>query len=368
MSKQRPGTGSTMPLNKGGAPQGQFNPEIESFFHRRPVPSVDLLEKGIQKGDRVILGQAITLVESSLPRQQAIAQELIGRCIPRSGKAFRIGISGAPGVGKSTFIEAFGKAVVAEGHRLAVLAIDPSSQLSKGSILGDKTRMQQLATLDQVFIRPSPSGGSVGGVARKTREAIILCEAAGFDVIVVETVGVGQSETAVHAMVDFFLLLLLPGAGDELQGIKRGIVEMADGLAVNKADGDNLPLARLAMAAYSAALHLFPPKASGWNPTVQLCSATTGDGIRQIWLTVLDYLAHTRKSGFFVEKRRVQARYWMYETINERLQKIFFDHPSVQSAIGPMENQVQNGTLSPFHAAEGLLDVFLKTLGEAPNR
>jgi len=315
-----------------------------------------------------MLGRAITLIESRLPQQQATAQELIGRCIPRSGNALRIGISGSPGVGKSTFIEAFGKAIVGEGHRVAVLAIDPTSQLSKGSILGDKTRMQGLATLDQVFIRPSPSGGSIGGVARKTREAIVLCEAAGFDVIIVETVGVGQSETAVHSMVDFFLLLLLPGAGDELQGIKRGIVEMADGLAVNKADGDNLQRAHIAMTEYTAALHLFPPKSSGWYPPVQLCSAVSGDGIPQIWQRILDYVAHTRKNGFFEEKRRVQSRYWMHETITELLHNTFFSHPSVQSALGPLETQVQNGTLSPFHAAEGLLKVFLKSMDGTPQR
>lgn len=359
MSKKGTIPDSALQVRQGVSAPGQFNPGIGKFFHRRPLPDTETVLQGIRQGDRVMLGRAITLVESRLSQQQAIARDLIERCTPLSGNALRIGITGSPGVGKSSFIEAFGKILVAQGHRLAVLAIDPSSQMSKGSILGDKTRMHDLATLEEVFIRPSPSGGSIGGVARKTRETVVLCEAAGFDIIIIETVGVGQSEIAVHSMVDYFLLLLLPGAGDELQGIKRGIVEMADGLAVNKADGENLQRARQAMAEYAAALHFFPPRSGGWSPSVQLCSATNGTGISEIWQKIRDFEAHARSNGSFEDKRRGQARYWMYETINDLLKNAFFEHPDVKTALGLTEAQVLGGQLSPFHAAERLIDYFL---------
>ena len=351
---------SALHIRQGVSTPGQFNPGIGKFFHRQPLPDIPDLIKAIQRGDRSMLGRAITLVESTLPEQQALARELIERCTPLSGNALRVGITGSPGVGKSTFIEAFGKILVGQGHRVAVLAIDPSSQLSKGSILGDKTRMHDLATLEEVFIRPSPSGGSVGGVARKTRETIVLCEAAGFDVVIVETVGVGQSEIAVHSMVDFFLLLLLPGAGDELQGIKRGIVEMADGLAVNKSDGANLQRARQAKVEYTAALHLFPPRPGGWQPSVQLCSAMENTGIAEIWGNILDYKVKAQGNGTFEEKRRGQSRYWMYETINDLLKNAFFEHPEVKAALQHDEAQVLAGKLSPFHAAEHLIARFLR--------
>ena len=360
MRKKRTVPDSALHIRHGVSAPGQFNPGIGNFFHRQPLPDIPDLIKAIQQGNRVMLGRAITLVESTLPQQQALAQELIERCMPLSGNALRVGITGSPGVGKSTFIEAFGKILVEQGLRVAVLAIDPSSQLSKGSILGDKTRMHDLATLDEVFIRPSPSGGSIGGVARKTRETIVLCESAGFDVVIVETVGVGQSEIAVHSMVDFFLLLLLPGAGDELQGIKRGIVEMADGLAINKSDGDNIPRARQAKVEYTAALHFLPPRRGGWQPSVQLCSASENTGIAEIWKNIRDYAAQARGNGTFEEKRRDQSRYWMYETINDLLKNAFFEHPEVKVALQREEAQVLAGQLSPFHAAEHLIACFLR--------
>lgn len=359
MRKKNTDPESALKVRQGVSAPGQFNPGIGKIFRRQPLPDTGSLVQAIQQGDRVMLARAITLVESTLPQQQALARELIEHCTLLSGNALRIGITGSPGVGKSTFIEAFGKLLVGQGHRVAVLAIDPSSQLSKGSILGDKTRMHDLAVLKEVFIRPSPSGGSIGGVARKTRETIVLCEAAGFDVIIVETVGVGQSEIAVHSMVDFFLLLLLPGAGDELQGIKRGIVEMADGLAVNKSDGANLQRARQAKAEYAAALHFFPPRPGGWLPSVQLCSASEGTGIAEIWQNIRDYEAHVRRNGTFEEKRRSQARYWMYEAINDLLKSAFFEHPQVKAALAREEIRVLAGQLSPFHAAENLMGYFL---------
>ena len=247
---------------------------VENFRRsRKQLPTINEFVQGIKEGSRALLSQAITLIESALPEHQSLSQELIKRCLPLSGKSIRIGITGVPGAGKSTFIESFGGFLTAKGHHLAVLAIDPSSERSGGSILGDKTRMEELSADERAFIRPSPSGGTTGGVARKTRESIILCEAAGYDTIIVETVGVGQSETAVHSMVDFFLLLMIPGAGDELQGMKRGIMEMADMIVINKADGDTLTLARKAKTEYTNAMHLFPLPPSGWAPAVLTCSS-----------------------------------------------------------------------------------------------
>jgi LAO/AO transport system kinase len=314
--------------------------------------------EGILKGDITLLSKAVTLVESSRPDHQLIAREVITKCLPYSGKSIRVGITGVPGAGKSTFIEALGKKLTAEGHRLAVLAIDPSSERSKGSILGDKTRMEELSGDPNAYIRPSPSAGSLGGVARKTRETVVLCEAAGFDIIFIETVGVGQSETAVHSMTDFFLLLMLAGAGDELQGIKRGIMEMADLVAINKADGNNVEKAGIARVQYKNALHLFPPKDSGWEPRVMTCSAWNKTGITEIWQTLTEYSELTRNNGFFKANRNFQSRYWMFESIEEQLKSGFYNHPQVKIKIREMEEKVQHAEISSFEAARQLLEIY----------
>jgi LAO/AO transport system kinase len=330
---------------------------------RRPPPSVSDYVEGILRGDRVVLSQAITLVESTRRDHQLLAQAIIEACLPYAAarKTVRIGITGTPGVGKSTFIEAFGTHITEGGQQVAVLAIDPSSQMSRGSILGDKTRMLHLSANPKAFIRPSPAGDSLGGVARKTRESIVLCEAAGFDTIIVETVGVGQSETAVHSMTDFFLLLLLPGAGDDLQGIKRGIVEMADLVAVNKADGDREKSARQAQVFYKNALHLLPMKDSQWTPQVLMCSALSKKGIADIWSLILDYQKFTLGNNFFNEHRKAQSKYWLMESIESNLKKSFFETPSVSAAFSGIEQSVLEGKLSPFLAAEKLLGLFLNT-------
>ena len=289
---------------------------------------------------------------------QAMAQEVINRCLPNTGKSVRIGITGVPGAGKSTFIEAFGKFLTQEGHKIAVLAIDPSSERSKGSILGDKTRMEELSCDPHAYIRPSPSAGSLGGVARKTREAMLLCEAAGFDIILIETVGVGQSETAVHSMVDFFLLVQIAGAGDELQGIKRGIMEMADSIIINKADGNNITRAELAKVQLQNALHLFPPHESGVEPKVMTCSAYEKTGIKEIWENILHYCSETQQNKYFDIRRSEQAKYWMYETIDEQLRNRFYQ--SQKEQIKEAEEKVQHNEESSFAAAFRLLDNYFK--------
>jgi LAO/AO transport system kinase len=278
--------------------------------------------------------------------------------LPDAGSSVRVGVTGVPGVGKSSFIETLGMQLVDEGHRLAVLAVDPSSERTRGSILGDKTRMGRLSQHEHVYIRPSPTGGSLGGVARKTRETILLCEAAGYDTVFVETVGVGQSEITVHSMVDVFLLLGIAGAGDELQGIKRGVVEMADVIAINKADGDNIRAAERAQRQYENALQLFPPNDAGWEPPVLTCSAETGRGIPEVWNAVTRYVDAARENGYFREQRRRQARYWMHQTIERRLLDDFFASDTVQSRLPDIEHQLLNGTLSSFAAADQLLDEY----------
>ncbi len=341
---------------------GHLNPALRKQMaqQRRRELSLEDYQKGILAGDRVVLSRAITLIESTKSEHRAIARELIEHCLPHSGQSIRLGITGTPGVGKSTFIEAFGQHLIAQGHRLAVLAIDPTSQLSKGSILGDKTRMGKLATAEAAFIRPTAAGDSLGGVARKTREAIILCEAAGFDTLIIETVGVGQSETAVHSMVDFFLLLILPGAGDELQGIKRGIVEMADLVAVNKADGEREKLAKQARQAYRNALHLFPPTESGWIPKAVTCSALSGMGIADIWTIIQEYRVFSHNNGFFEHRRGEQAGYWLREHIDQGLRELFYQHQGIRAQWEKMENLVKNRKISSFQGAEMLLQMFLK--------
>ena len=322
---------------------------------RKVLPSSNELVKGVLSGNIAALSRAITLVESTNVSHFEKANEVINACLPHANKSVRIGITGVPGVGKSTFIEVFGKYLTSIGKKIAVLAVDPSSTISHGSILGDKTRMEELVKDKNAYIRPSASGETLGGVARKTREAIILCEAAGFDTIIIETVGVGQSETAVHSMVDFFLLLKISGAGDELQGIKRGIMEMADAIVINKADGDNINKAKLAKTEFNRALHLFPAKSSGWTPTVATCSAIENVGIDAVWQTISDYLALTTSNNYFQEKRKEQNQYWMMETINEQLKSNFYNHPEIIKEIEVNKKAVQNDEISPFAAAQILL-------------
>lgn len=348
---------------KDGIQQPEIlNPEsikqIRGF--RKIQPSSKELFSGIIAGDITALSRAITLVESTNAAHLAKANEVINACLPYSNESIRIGITGVPGVGKSTFIESFGKFLTSLGKKVAVLAVDPSSTISHGSILGDKTRMEELVKDENAYIRPSASGETLGGVARKTRETIILCEAAGFDTIIIETVGVGQSETAVHSMVDFFLLLKISGAGDELQGIKRGIMEMADAIVINKADGDNIKRARLAKTEFNRALHLFPAKKSGWTPTVSTCSAITKDGISEVWKTISDFLELTKSNHYFVEKRAEQSQYWMLETINEHLKTSFYNHPEIEKLLEENKKAVQNNELSPFAAAQILLEKYFK--------
>ena len=318
---------------------------------RKPVLSADDYFNEIRNGNIPILSQAITLIESKKTDHQKLAQDIIIKCLPFSGKSVRIGITGVPGAGKSTFIEALGKNITSQGGKLAVLAIDPSSERTKGSILADKTRMEELSSNPRAYIRPSPSAGSLGGVARKTRETLILCEAAGFDTIFIETVGVGQSETAVHSMVDFFLLIQIAGAGDELQGIKRGIMEMADAIVINKADGDNIEKANLAAAQYRNALHLFPPSPSGWNPKVLTCSSKKHSGISEVWNTILDYIQMTRENKYFSEQRHDQSKYWMYETVNESLRNNFYRNSIIKHKLAEYEHLVLSDQLSSFAAA-----------------
>ncbi|OHT45203.1 methylmalonyl Co-A mutase-associated GTPase MeaB [Flavobacterium tructae] len=326
--------------------------------NRRQQPSSKELIDGILTGNITALSRAITLVESTNPEHTAKANEVIKGCLPHANQSIRIGITGVPGVGKSTFIETFGSYLTQLGKKVAVLAVDPSSSISHGSILGDKTRMEELVKDENAFIRPSASGDTLGGVARKTRESIILCEAAGFDTIVIETVGVGQSETAVHSMVDFFLLLKISGAGDELQGIKRGIMEMADAIVINKADGDNIKKANQAKLEFNRALHLFPPKKSNWQPKVTTCSAITKEGISEIWNTIADYTETTSSTGFFQERRKEQNQFWMMETIDEHLKSNFYNHPEIIGQLIQIKKAVQNDEISPFAAAQFLLDKY----------
>ncbi len=347
-------------INKGTEQPPSMNPDAANLFlkiKRRDL-TVDDYFDGIRKGNISILSRAVTLIESSLPKHQEIAQQIILKCLPYSGNSVRVGITGVPGAGKSTFIEALGTYLIEEGHKLAVLAIDPSSERTKGSILGDKTRMEQLSAMDNAYIRPSPSAGSLGGVARKTRETIILCEAAGFDTIFIETVGVGQNEIMVHSMVDFFLLVLIAGAGDELQGIKRGIVEMADGIVINKADGDNIQRAQLAKRQYSNALHLLPATKTGWIPRVETCSSITSDGITSVWAMIGEYMDTTKPKGFFEQNRREQAAYWMFETIQERLKNDFFQSDIIKRMMPEYEDKVKNARISSFEAARELSELY----------
>ena len=327
---------------------------------RKKQPSASELIYGIVSKNTTALSRAITLIESTNSEHLIKANEIIQGCLPYANNSIRIGITGVPGVGKSTFIEAFGKYLTRLGKKVAVLAVDPSSTISHGSILGDKTRMEELVKDPNAFIRPSASGETLGGVARKTRETIILCEACGFDIILIETVGVGQSETAVHSMVDFFLLLKIAGAGDELQGIKRGIMEMADAIVINKADGDNIKKANLAKVEFNRALHLFPAKKSGWIPRTATCSAITNNGIDDVWQTISDYLELVHSNHYFEEKRKEQNQFWMMETINEQLKNHFYNQSNIMEALDSNKKAVQNNEISPFVAAQILLDSYFQ--------
>ncbi|MBO0322043.1 methylmalonyl Co-A mutase-associated GTPase MeaB [Muricauda sp. CAU 1633] len=329
---------------------------------RKQEISVKALTDGILKGDKAILAKSITLLESTKPEHFEKANAVIEKCLSVPNSSIRLGITGVPGVGKSSFIETLGTTLTAMGKKVAVLAVDPTSSLSKGSILGDKTRMQALSTNPNAFIRPSPSGTSLGGVAQKTRESIMLCEAAGYDVILVETVGVGQSEIAVHSMVDFFLLLKLSGAGDELQGIKRGIMEMADAIAINKADGTNLERAKLAETEFSRALHLYPPKKNGWIPKVLRCSATENTGIHEIWELVEQFVTQNKENGHFEQNRKIQNKNWFLQTVDEYLKQFFHQKESFKKEQDKMLAAIENNEISPFYAAKLLLDKITKEL------
>ena len=322
---------------------------------RKLIPTVEELTSGILNNDKTALARAITLVESTKKESLEKANLIIEKCLAKKTDSIRIGITGVPGVGKSTFIESFGKKLTSLGKKVAVLAVDPTSTQTSGSILGDKTRMQELVKDPDAFIRPSPSGISLGGVTRKTRETIILCEAAGYDVILVETVGVGQSETAVHSMVDFFLLLKLPGAGDELQGIKRGIIEMADAIVINKADGDNLKRARNASVEFSRALHLYPPKENGWAPKVLSCSALENTGLDEVWDMISNYISENKETNFFTSKRQQQNRNWLLQALDDQLKQRFYQDKKVAAALEELVVDVINNKISPFRAAEKLL-------------
>lgn len=344
-------------VNKGVTQPPSTNPYMRAV-RRKPLPSVNDIVSGIIAGDVTMLSRAVTLVESHNPDHYSKAQEVIEKCLPHSGKSRRIGITGVPGAGKSTSIDAFGLHLLRQGGKLAVLAIDPSSERTNGSILGDKTRMEQLAIHPNAFVRPSPSAGSLGGVARKTRETVVLCEAAGFNNIFIETVGVGQSETAVHSMVDFFLLIQLAGTGDELQGIKRGIMEMADGIVINKADGDNIQRAQLAQAQFRSALHLFPASASGWKPEVLTYSGYYNIGVDAVWDMIDRYFQFVEENGYFQQRRRHQSLYWMRETIDEQLRNHFYLNPDINTLITQREDLVLNNQLSSFIAAQQVLNTY----------
>ena len=347
--------------------EGVAEPELVSDTSAQKI--IELRQKaidpqqlihGILKGDITALSRAITLIESANPNHFEKAAAVISGCMPFANKSVRIGITGVPGVGKSTFIEAFGLHLTQLGKKVAVLAVDPSSTISHGSILGDKTRMEELVKDQNAFIRPSASGETLGGVARKTREAIVLCEAAGFDTILIETVGVGQSETAVHSMVDFFLLLKISGASDELQGIKRGIMEMADAIVINKADGDNIKKANMAKVEFNRALHLFPPKNSGWTPKATTCSAITNVGIPEIWQQVANYIKITNDNNYFSAHRKAQNHFWMLETIDAQLKNHFYGNLEIQEMLQQSGLKVQNNEISPFEGAKVLLDRYFR--------
>lgn len=325
------------------------------MYQRRKRLTIDQYIDGVLKGDKIVLSKAITLVESTLESDHLLAEQVIEKILPYTGRSVRIGITGVPGVGKSTFIESFGKLITSMNKKLAVLAIDPSSQRSKGSILGDKTRMPNLSVDPLAYIRPSASGSSLGGVSTKTRETMLLCEAAGYEVIFIETVGVGQSETTVKGMVDFFLLLMLAGAGDELQGIKKGIMEMADAIAITKADGDNKSKCERAKREYKNALHLFPPSESGWYPEVLTCSAVENEGLFKVWEVIQRFSQELKEKELFMRNRQYQNVEWMHDIILYSLKQRFYSNPSINKSIGTLESDIKNKKIPAISAARKLL-------------
>lgn len=341
-------------MNPNGPTEPKNNDDDEAAPARRPLAAGEYAA-GVMAGDRAILARAITLIESNAPAHFELAQDVLARLLPHSGRAVRLGITGVPGAGKSTLIEALGVRLIERGHKVAVLAIDPTSSLTRGSILGDKTRMEQLSREPAAFIRPSPAGGMLGGVARKTRETMLVCEAAGFDVVIVETVGAGQNEITVRSMVDFFLLVLIPGGGDELQGIKKGVVELADAIAINKADGENRIRAEAARAEYNRALHYLTPPTEGWHPRAYTCSALTGEGIDALWDVVGRFHERAAATGALQARRRQQAKEWLHAIIDEQLRAFFYDRQAVREALPNVEAAVMNGTLPPTAAARRLL-------------
>ncbi len=360
--EEKDGKKVSLRIQEGVSQPPNINPDVLANNSRKKWKrySVNEFVTGILSGNRTILSQAITLVESSLPEHFKTAQLIIERCLPFSSRSVRIGITGVPGAGKSTFIESFGLHAAGMGKKIAVLAIDPSSKNTKGSILGDKTRMEKLSIHPDAFVRPSPSAGTLGGVARKTWESIILCEAAGFDIILVETVGVGQSETAVRSMVDFFLLLMLTGTGDEIQGIKRGIIEMADAIAITKADGGNKISAENSRVMFQNALTLFPGTQSGWKPLALTCSAQQDTGISEIWKIIEDYVWYTKKTGYFEDLRKKQAVIRMHDMVSEYLNASFYNHEEVKSLIPELEMELFKGTITSYKAALSLLNKYFK--------
>ena len=350
---------SALNVQEGVNQPAIVNPYLDlSKLKKSLLPNKQQYIDGILNGNRVLLSQAITLIESSKDEHYHLSQSILDACIPYSGKSIRIGITGVPGAGKSTFIEAFGKHLTGLGHKLAVLAIDPSSERSKGSILGDKTRMEELATDENAFIRPSPSAGSLGGVARKTAETLILCEAAGFDIIFIETVGVGQSETTVHSMVDFFMLLMISGAGDELQGIKRGIMEMADAIIINKADGDNIKKAELTRTQYANALALFPLNPSKWKPPVLTASSLYKSGITEVWEMITKYKNQTTQNGYFEQNRTKQLKDRFHRFMEEELLNQFYSNSDIKENIKQCEKQISEKKITPYTAGKMVLEKY----------
>ncbi|MCB0267098.1 MAG: methylmalonyl Co-A mutase-associated GTPase MeaB [Calditrichaeota bacterium] len=362
------------PEDSGSAFAGSYIPGTDqkalpksSTNKRRQLSTADLYN-GIVSGNRMFLGRALTLIESNAAAHQEQAQELLTRLLPLTGKSVRIGITGIPGAGKSTFIERLGLYLIENGHRIAVLAIDPSSSISKGSILGDKTRMEKLAQNEAGFIRPSPSGGTLGGVARKTRESLLVCEAAGFDVVIVETVGVGQSEVSVRSMVDFFLLLQITGGGDELQGIKKGVIELADAIAINKADGENQHRAAAMMQEMKIALHYLTPFTANWQPTVSTCSALNGAGIPEIWQNVRKFCQITQHTGQFMRQRQQQTKSWLHDLTKESLEKLFLEQPEIAGELPEIENAVMSGKIHAVSAAKNLVEIFRIAIGSSSEK
>ena len=347
---------SSLHINPG-TQHGSINPSFRA--KRTPLRNMEYYVEGILSGNRTILSQAITLIESRHDERRALGRDILEACLHHSGQSVRIGITGVPGAGKSTFIESLGRHLIEKKNKkLAVLTVDPSSSRSKGSILGDKTRMPVLSSSEKAFIRPSPSSGSLGGVARQTRETMLLCEAAGYDTVFVETVGVGQSEITVHSMTDFFLLILIAGAGDELQGIKRGVMEMADLIAINKSEGENQQAANRARLDYQNALSLFPEPPSGKRAEVMTCSALKNIGIVEIWEQIEDYMEYVKETGFFSKNRSEQSVHWMYETIHEQLKEIFYGNEEVKKTLQEMREKVRSGKISSAKAADELIKLF----------